>query len=149
MIEWQGSGEQRLRSWRQFRLTLAELTPIDALKAINHEWAYCPFVGRYLSPHDTTHWPDPWTLLSEGKFCSLARALGMLYTVSMCEQLKECELNLDIYTNQEGERYDLVVVNDDVMNYVYDSVISIDQIETGLDLQYHYTKADLHTEKFR
>jgi len=150
MIEWQGSGEQRLRSWRQFRLTLVDLNPDAAIKAISHEWSYCPFVGKYLAPHDITQWPDPWTLLSEGKFCSLARALGMLYTVALCEQLKECDLNLNIYTNMAGERYDLVMVNGgDVLNYVHDSVVKVDSIESGLDLQYRYSRADLHTDAFR
>jgi hypothetical protein len=150
MIEWQGSGEQRLRSWRQFRLTLTNLSPKNAIKAINHEWSYCPFVGKYLPPHDITQWPDPWTLLSEGKFCSLARALGMLYTISLCDQLSKYDIDINIYTNFSGERYDLVLVNDkDILNYVHDSVVSSAELEQGLNLQYHYTKIDLHTNDFR
>jgi hypothetical protein len=37
----------------------------------------------------------------------------------------------------------------DVLNYVHDSVVKSTQLEQGLDLQYHYTKADLHTDAFR
>lgn len=150
MIDWQGSGEERLLSWRQFRLSLSNQSPEKAIKLINHEWSYCPFVSKYLPPHDNTEWPDPWTLLSDGKFCSLARALGMLYTISLCDQLKEYDLSLNIYMDISGKRYDLVIINNDsVLNYVHDTVVKTKQVKKDLKPQYQYSKADLQISKFR
>jgi hypothetical protein len=31
-------------------------------------------------------WPDPWDLLSDNHFCSLAKALGIVYTLHMIER---------------------------------------------------------------
>ena len=74
----------------------------------------------------------------------------MLYTVALCEQFKDADLSISIHTDKAGERYELVTIdNSKVLNYIYDEVIDVSQVDQELDLQFHYTKADLHTSEFR
>jgi hypothetical protein len=149
MINWQGTGEERLLSWRQFRLELSELPTQKAIEQINAVWSFCPFVSKYLSPHDTTQWPDPWTLISEGKFCNLARGLGMLYTASLSPNFESSDISIDIYNSISGERFDLVRIDNTILNYAHNVVIYTDQIDSELMLQCSYSKVDLNVSDFK
>jgi hypothetical protein len=78
--------EDRLREWRQLRDNIAA-APVDAgLMTINDWWFKAPMVNRHLSWSNCHEWPGPWDLLAEDTWCDLARALGMLYTITMHPQ---------------------------------------------------------------
>lgn len=149
MIDWLGRPEQRLRSWRQFRLYLEKLSPSDAVAEVCKEWSMAPFVTKYLRPYDNVDWPDPWTLLNDGKFCNLAKALGIFYTLTLCIHFKDAPVELKIYSDLSNEHYDLVFIDTLVLNYVHGIPVEIVQLDPNLVLQYSYTKDDLHTDDFR
>jgi hypothetical protein len=149
MINWQGTGEERLLSWRQFRLAVTDLPKQKAIEQINTAWSFCPFVSKYLSPHDAAQWPDPWTLISEGKFCNLARGLGMLYTASLSSNFDSSDISLDIYNNISGERFDLVRIDDTILNYAHNIVIHTNQLDSELILQCSYSASDLNVSDFK
>jgi hypothetical protein len=57
----------------------------SALIKINAWWFNSPWTPYYLHWDDQVTWPDPWQLLSDNIYCDLARALGILYTVTMLD----------------------------------------------------------------
>jgi len=78
--------EDRLREWRQLRDNVASSPGDVGLMAINDWWFKAPMVNRHLSWDNCHKWPGPWDLLAEDTWCDLARALGMLYTITMHPQ---------------------------------------------------------------
>jgi hypothetical protein len=91
---WHPTFEQRLASWNQLRSQCADV-PIDqALFQINAWWFETPWRAYHLHWDDQPTWPDPWQLLDDNVFCSLARGLGILYTIAMIDRpdLQDAEL---------------------------------------------------------
>lgn len=83
---WHSSFDQRLASWNQLRGHCATAPLEQALSDINSWWFESPWRPYHLHWDDQTQWPDPWQLLDDNVFCSLARALGMLYTIAMIDR---------------------------------------------------------------
>ena len=48
-------------------------------------WQQAPLVNHYLHPIDLPKWPNPWELLVENTYCTLARGLGMCYTLLLLD----------------------------------------------------------------
>lgn len=83
---WHQNFEQRLASWNQLRDQCSAAPPEQALIQINAWWFEAPWRPYHLHWDDQHNWPDPWQLLDDNIFCSLARGLGMLYTVAMVDR---------------------------------------------------------------
>ena len=83
---WPKQFGDRLASWNQLR-NQSLVWPLDqALVSINSWWFNAPWIPYHLHWDDRPTWPDPWQLLSDNLFCSLARGLGILYTISMLDR---------------------------------------------------------------
>jgi hypothetical protein len=83
---WPTNFSQRLESWNNLR-TQCQTLPIEsALEAINTWWFDVPWRPYYLHWDDQPNWPDPWQLLSDNHYCDLARALGILYTITLLDR---------------------------------------------------------------
>jgi hypothetical protein len=83
---WSISFAQRLESWNDLR-NLCQHLPIEqALETINRWWFNVPWRPYYLHWDDQPNWPDPWQLLSDNHYCDLARALGILYTITLLDR---------------------------------------------------------------
>lgn len=80
---WPDRYEERLAQWRKLREANLDNPLEDALLAINDWWQRAPIVTHYLHWDDLSDWPDPWQLLADNHFCSLAKALGIVYTIQM------------------------------------------------------------------
>ena len=61
--------EDRLKSWRDFRYQLDQLSLENALAQTAEFWASAPFVPYNLDIKDSDSWPDPWTLVEENVYC--------------------------------------------------------------------------------
>ena len=91
---WHSTFEQRLASWTQLRNSCTT-QPVDhALTQINAWWFDTPWRAYHLHWDDRATWPDPWQLLDDNLFCSLARGLGILYTIAMIDHpdIQDAEL---------------------------------------------------------
>jgi len=82
---WPASYPDRLQQWNLLRDQSRSLPVDQALLAINDWWLQSPMIARTIIWEEYADWPDPWQLISDNRFCDLARALGMLYTVIMME----------------------------------------------------------------
>jgi len=79
-------------------------------------------VNSTMSWLDLDVWPDPWSLVTQNGHCDLARALGMLYTVFMCERDDVEDLQLI-----ETEHANLVQINHGkyILNWSPGSIVNI------------------------
>ena len=80
---WPQSYEERLAAWCQLRETNQNNDLETALLAVNDWWQQAPISNYYLHWDDRRNWPDPWDLLADNHFCTLAKALGIVYTLHM------------------------------------------------------------------
>ena len=84
-MNWPANFYDRLRSWTTHREQVCSLPLDSALLEINDWWFQCPWKPYYLHWDDQKDWPDPWQLLDDNIYCGLARALGIVYTISMSQ----------------------------------------------------------------
>ena len=91
---WCSTFEQRLAAWNSLRDRVRDQSKPDALKEINAWWQQTPWRAYHLHWDDRQDWPDPWQLLSDNIYCDLARALGILYTITVLDRddMQDAEL---------------------------------------------------------
>lgn len=133
----QSTYEYRLREWKSLRI-ISRGKPLDQLCVdIDSWWQQVPLVNYHTHPLDTGSWPDPWTMLSENIYCNLTRALGICYTLLMCDVYS---IHLYQATNHECVEHNLVVVGSAkyVLNYYPNTVLSTNlndfKVNKALDL---------------
>jgi hypothetical protein len=121
MNVFQSTYEHRLRDWRQLREIIKPLSLEQQCVEVDRWWQLVPFVPRHLHWNDISNWPDPWTMLSENRYCLLTRAVGMCYTL-LINDINEVELIL--VQDQQAEEHYLVIVNNYILNYWPDTVLT-------------------------
>ena len=103
-----------------------QVLPIEsALLTINSWWFSTPWQPYYLHWDDQPAWPDPWQLLNDNVYCDLARALGILYTISLLDRADLTDATLVL--SQDG--HNLVVVDKSkyILNWNPDTVVNTSQ----------------------
>ena len=111
-----------LAAWNGLRESIKSIDTESALIKINHWWYTTPWRPYYLHWDDQPTWPDPWQLLSDDVYCDLARALGILYTISLLDRadLTDAELIL----TAEGDNLVQVVQEKYILNWKTDSILN-------------------------
>jgi len=105
--------EARLSSWYELRTSIEKSTTQEKCIAIDNYWQNAPLVNHHLHLLDSESWPGPWELLVDNTYCTVARALGMCYTLLL---VGENNIDLVEATDKMGE--DLVLVLVDNAKYV-------------------------------
>ena len=122
---WNLLPSERLRCWQEFRKAIGQKTLADALQDTQHLWCYAPYVAHYLTTEHVEAWPGPWELIYENYYCDLAKALGIVYTLSLSDH--KLDLEIRVYSNPSNkDQYNLVFVNQGkyVLNLVHDEVVN-------------------------
>lgn len=119
---WPHQFADRLSSWNQLREQAQILSLEDALTTINQWWFQTPWKSYYLHWDDQPMWPDPWQLLSDNVYCDLARALGIVYTISLLDRADMAPA--DLILTEDG--YNLVQVAKEkyILNWEPDSIVN-------------------------
>jgi hypothetical protein len=141
----------RLDRWKSFRFSLNEFSIGKAIELTNELWAACPFTPFYLDPENPNNWPDPWTLLEENYYCDLAKVLGIIYTLHLCDHGKNLQPELRIYTNTKTRHtYHIAYLCDGkyVLNLIEGEILNKEHINQELKLQCRYTATDLKLEQY-
>ena len=141
----------RLDRWKSFRFSLNEFSIGKAIELTNELWAACPFTPFYLDPESPNSWPDPWTLLDENYYCDLAKVLGIIYTLHLCDHGKNLQPELRIYTNTKTRHtYHIAYLCDGkyVLNLIEGEILNKEHINQELKLKHRYTAADLKLEQY-
>jgi hypothetical protein len=89
-------------------------------------------VNRYLTWEDCTTWPGPWDLLSNNRYCELARSLGIAYTILM----SSCT-GIESLSVAQTDRGNLVLVNHGkyILNWVPGELLNIDSTRISITRQ--------------
>jgi hypothetical protein len=117
---WSMTYANRLLSWSSLRETVEELPSSEALQYINSWWFDAPWHPYGLHWDDFAKWPDPWALLEDSALCPVARALGIVYTISMLD--RDDLNNIEMILTDTGET--LVVSNDLILNWDKDAILN-------------------------
>ena len=122
---WAKTFAGRLESWYSMRQQCHDLSAESALELVNSWWFTTPWQPYYLDWLDLETWPDPWQLLSDNVYCDLARALGILYTISLLDRADLTDAALVL--SQDG--HNLVVVDKSkyILNWNPDTVVNTSQ----------------------
>jgi len=114
----------RLSEWRNLRYRCQSLD--QCMLTINDWWWQAPMVNHYLHWDDYQKWPTPWELLADNIFCDLARAVGILYTVSMLERTDIADISI-----VQTKRYNLVQVNAGkyILNWCPGEILNIQSVD--------------------
>ena len=122
---WPPTFAARLESWTALR-TLAQDQDLEtALAAINAWWSNSPWKAYYLHWDDHAHWPDPWQLLSDNIYCDIAKALGILYTISLLDRADMADATLVL--TEDHRNLVLVSKTKYILNWNSDSVVNTNQ----------------------
>lgn len=92
---WLRSPDERLASWREFRIELQssydryEANGSDAdhailvncLEAISTWWEQAPMVNVAIDPYNPESWPTVWEIIYQGECCKYSRGLAMAYNM--------------------------------------------------------------------
>lgn len=84
---WLRSPDERLASWRKFRIDLqAYYSACDdnvqlSLEAINSWWEQAPIVNVAMDPFNSDSWPTVWEIIYDGECCKYSRGLAMAYNM--------------------------------------------------------------------
>jgi hypothetical protein len=126
--------EHRLEEWSQLRQSVVDKTLEEKCVAIDAFWQQCPLNNYYLHPHDMKEWPTPWQLLHDNVYCFYARALGIIYTLSLLG-IKD----VDLCPATDYNNVDVVLVLVDnakyIMNYWPQSVLNT-QLDKFTNVKY-------------
>jgi hypothetical protein len=115
--------DTRLRSWYELRTKIENLNTESKCVAIDKWWQDAPLVNHHLHILDIKTWPGPWDLLVENTYCTVARALGMCYTLLLTG---EKDIELVEATDKTGDDVVLVLVDNAkyILSYWPETVIS-------------------------
>jgi hypothetical protein len=119
---WPNTFSDRLENWNQLRNQCQTLDLESALTAINQWWFNAPWRPYYLHWDDQPTWPDPWQLLSDNVYCDLARALGILYTISLLDRKDMAPATLVLA--EDDSNLVLVAKEKYILNWTPDSVVN-------------------------
>jgi hypothetical protein len=115
--------ETRLQDWHDLKQRILRLDTKSKCIEVDAWWQKAPLLTHYLHIYDIYNWPSPWELLVENTYCTVARALGMCYTLHMSgiDDVKIVEA-----TDSFGNDVVLVLVDNAkyVLNYWPDTVVN-------------------------
>lgn len=115
--------DTRLQNWFELRKKLENTDLATRCVEIDKWWQYAPLVNHYLHYDFIDQWPGPWELLVENMYCTIARALGMCYTLLL---IGVDNIEMVEATDQNNEDVVLVLVDSAkyILNYWPDTVLN-------------------------
>lgn len=127
--------DSRLTQWREFRTQL-EVSK-DPLQEVQDLWRSAPIVNKYLETWNVQHWPTPWELLKENRFCPIAIPLMMGWTLKLTERFKKDDVLIKICIDHTTQMYyNITVISNTVLNYETNKAVSMEMLPDSLHVQY-------------
>ena len=119
---WPRTFAERLASWHQLREQTAAIDVESALRQINSWWFQTPWRAYHLHWDDRSDWPDPWQLLDDNLYCSIARGLGILYTIALADRT---DIEDAVLIEVQGDNLVLVNQSKYILNWEPDAIVNI------------------------
>lgn len=129
---------ERLQSWSTLRQNVAHISILDKCVAVDAWWQRAPLVNHYLHPAEIHSWPNPWELLHENEYCTVARAAGICYTLLLLD-VEDVELCTAV--DEWSEECNLVLVDGAkyVLNYYPNTVVNTTLQQFTIRQKYNIT----------
>ena len=80
---WNLDTQARLSAWFDFREKISVLPIDEAVNMTNELWKTAPISNQCYAVDQPSDWPDPWQLVVDNHYDDIAKALGMLYTITL------------------------------------------------------------------
>ena len=122
---WPRDFAARLESWTALRKQTQDQDLETALAAINAWWFNTPWQAYYLDWDNQLTWPDPWQLLSDNVYCDVAKALGILYTITLLDRADMADATLVL--TEDHRNLVLVSKTKYILNWNSDGVVNTNQ----------------------
>jgi hypothetical protein len=122
---WPRDFAARLESWTALRRQTQDQDLETALAAINAWWFNTPWQAYYLDWDNQLTWPDPWQLLSDNVYCDVAKALGILYTITLLDRADMADATLVL--TEDHRNLVLVSKTKYILNWNSDGVVNTNQ----------------------
>jgi hypothetical protein len=136
---WPKNFADRLAAWSVLRSQVQSMELELSLQAINAWWHQTPWKPYYLHWDDQPSWPDPWQLLSDDVYCPVAKALGILYTISMLDRADMADAELVL--TESGDNLVLVQERKYILNWSPDNVVNtFQEVKIVRQLKQHQIK---------
>lgn len=133
---WPATFAARLESWNLLRDRCQNLPLESALDEINSWWFRAPWRPYYLHWDDQATWPDPWQLLSDDVYCDLARALGIVYTISLLDRADMAPATLVL--TEDGSNLVLIAKEKYILNWEAEQIVNtFTQVKIKRQYQQH------------
>ena len=119
---WPKQFGDRLAAWNQLRnQSLAQ--PLESTVAmINAWWFDTPWTAYHLHWDERDRWPDPWQLLEDNVYCSLARGLGIMYTIAI---INHPDIESAVLTEVGSDNLVLINKKKYILNWDRDEIVNI------------------------
>ncbi len=119
------------KHWKALRESLtSDLDDINHLEITARWWSRAPIAKSWLDWDHPQDWPDPWELIASGHLDNSAIAIGMAYTLLLCDDRRwdRGRLNLALVCDDKKTMQHLIVIIDDqwYMNHIYATVTQKD-----------------------
>ena len=115
--------DTRLRAWYDLRTKVEKLDTQTKCLEIDSWWQQAPLVNHHLHPTDIQNWPGPWDLLVDNTYCTMARGLGMYYTLALVG-VKAIDFVLGKDDNDEDVSLVMVDNAKYILNYYPETALS-------------------------
>lgn len=135
--------EDRLAAWRLFRVGLE--TSAEPLDDVIQMYATAPLMSIHTDPWDQSTWPQPWQLVDDNQYCCFRIVLGYCYSLQLTDMFKACRFEIHIAMDyKSSQMYYLLFVDDSVLGYQTNAVITTSQLPATLVSQRIYVMPPLH-----
>jgi len=130
-VIWSSRYEDRLSEWLRLREHNHSTDLDKALLEINDWWQQAPWTPYYLHWDDMDRWPDPWELLADNHFCSVAKSLGIIYTIHMIDRPDITAVQMAVNRDSADN---LVLVNQGkyILNWTQGQLVNITSPEINI-----------------
>lgn len=119
---WPRTFSERLTQWSELRHRCAHLSLPDSLHQINSWWFESPWIPYHLHWDDRDNWPNPWQLIEDNLYCTLARGLGIMYTITL---LDRPDLQDALLAECGNDNLVLIGSGKYILNWDQDSIVNI------------------------
>lgn len=133
---WMRSPDERLASWRDFRIELqstmvgcVDNIPVSTLAAVSDWWTQVPEVSLAIDPYNSETWPTVWEIICEGECCKYSRGLAMAYNVQYLYADADVKL-CRIRDHKYNDEYMIAKYNGRYMlNSPHDTVVDLANVD--------------------
>lgn len=131
--------QERLKDWKEFRVSLSSMEESDQLRAVAKYWAQAPVLKMAYDIEQPQEWPTPWEMISAGDWDRNSIAIGMEFTLRLAGWDAD-RLQLWMIRDEDISEVILILVVDQtlVLNYDYSEVTSYPNTQHYVVGKWHF-----------